>query len=453
MPERPYQVVIPPVGSSVDASRFFSDLRENTYMASGQFERSLLGRDSAKVNAYKIRVGFYAEQKERTLQNRVFSYVVGREYRPNEPSFNRELENLPIDQIFAPQNIDPITGFVLQEGTQGADRYTGRNTLLAGYVGIVAPISDKFSISGGIRGEYNRRFLQSGDPLEAAYRENKFIPMPSVNATYNFNTRSLLRLAGSVTTNRPEFREIASYEYYDFANNAVVKGNDSLRTATIYNADLRYEFYPSRSELISFGLFGKVFRNAIEQTTRSVATEQLNVSYQNAERAIDFGAEIEVRKSLRDLTENPFLQRLSAIVNASLIYSDVRLVDNERNRDFALNNRPLQGQSPYVANAGLFYQDDEGKLQVSAQYNVVGQRIRFVGDLRNNYSIIEMPRHVVDLALTKGWVSIYRCDSAFRICSTNATVCSTIMMVTARLRATKTAHLPPTAAEAIPRSV
>ena len=181
-----------------------------------------------------------------------------------------------------------------------------------------------------------------------------------------------------------------------------MQGNDSLRTATIYNADLRYEFYPSRSEMISFGVFGKVFRNAIEQTTLSVATEQLNVSFQNAERALDFGGEIEARKSLIDLTENAFLQRISAVINASFIYSTVRLSDNARNRDFALNNRPLQGQSPYVVNVGLFYQGEGNGLQVSAQYNVVGQRIRFVGDLRNNYSIIEMPRHVVDLAVTKG---------------------------------------------------
>jgi hypothetical protein len=63
---------------------------------------------------------------------------------------------------------------------------------------------------------------------------------------------------------------------------------------------------------------------------------------------------VEARKSLRDLTESPILQRFSALVNASLIYSTVRLADNSRNRDFALSDRPLQGQSPYVVNAGLF---------------------------------------------------------------------------------------------------
>ena len=396
LPDQRFSVVIPPSGNPYDASRFFSELKENTYMASGQIERILPGRDSTRANQYKIRAGFYAEQKERDFANRYFSYVVG-----NERQFNRDIYE-PIDRIFAPQNLDPQTGYVLDEGTSSLDRYNAKNTLTAGYVSIVAPISDKFSVSGGVRVEYNRKFLQSGDPQQAAYEEKRFIPLPSLNATYNFNSRSLLRLASSVTVNRPEFREVASYSYFDFANNAIIQGNDSLRTATIYNADLRYEFYPTRSEMISFGVFYKYFRDAIEQTTQSVSTEQLYLTYQNADNAYDLGAEVEVRKSLLGLSESKVLQRFNLVLNGSYIYSRVKLTDEAKNRNFALDNRPLQGQSPYVVNAGLFYQDDDHKLQVSAQYNVIGQRFRFIGDRQFNYSVIEMPRHVFDLSLTKG---------------------------------------------------
>ncbi|GAA4350572.1 TonB-dependent receptor [Hymenobacter saemangeumensis] len=393
LPEDRYAVVIPPSGNPYDASRFFSELKENTYMASGQLERSLAGRDTTRASQYKIRVGFYAEQKERNFSNRYFSYIRG-------PRFNRDIY-APIEEIFAPANIDAQTGYVLDEGTSPLDRYNAQNTLAAGYVGVVAPISDKFSLSGGLRLEYNRKYLKSGDEQRAAYEEKRFIPMPSLNATFNFNDRSLLRLGSSVTVNRPEFREVAGYSYFDFGSNAIISGNDSLRTATIYNADLRYEFYPSRSELISVGVFYKYFRDAIEQTTLSVPTEQLYLTYQNADNAYDIGAEVEMRKSLAELSGSRFLQRFSMVLNASYIHSRVKLADTEQNRGLALDNRPLQGQSPYVVNAGLFYQDDEHKLQVSAQYNVVGQRFRFIGDQQFNYSVIEMPRHVFDLAITK----------------------------------------------------
>ena len=113
--------------------------------------------------------------------------------------------------------------------------------------------------------------------------------------------------------------------------------------------------------------------------------------------------EIEARKSLRELSEIPFVQNLSLVFNASLIYSHVALDTTlAANRRFALPDRPLQGQSPYVFNLGLFYQHPENGWQFSAQYNVVGPRIAFVGDRNQNYSIFEMPRHVVDLSVTKG---------------------------------------------------
>jgi outer membrane receptor protein involved in Fe transport len=129
----------------------------------------------------------------------------------------------------------------------------------------------------------------------------------------------------------------------------------------------------------------------------------LYLGYQNAKKAYDVGAELEVRKSLVGLTESAFLQRISLVANASFIRSRVELDTTlAENKKFALPSRPLQGQSPYVVNLGVFYQDTDAKWQVSAQYNVIGPRITFVGDLFQNPSIIELPRHVVDLAVTKG---------------------------------------------------
>ena len=372
-------------------------------MASGQFEKRLRGRDTTQVNQYKLRVGFYTEYKERSYDSRFFSYIIG-----NAENFDRaKYRNLPIEQIFQPQNLDPVTGFRLQEGTSatGEDQYRANNLLAAGYLSAVAPISDKFSVSGGVRVEYNRRFLRNGDisPGYEPYRETKLLPLPSFNSTYNFNDRSLLRLAGALTVNRPEFREIAEYSYFDFTNNALIVGNHNLKTATIANGDLRYEFYPSRSELLSVGVFYKKFYNAIEQVTNSTTGGQLELTYRNAARAYDVGMEVEARKSLVGLTESAVLQRISFVLNASFIKSRVTL-DNDFGNT-AENNRSLQGQSPYVVNAGIFYQDDDHRWQVSGQYNVIGSRILFAASNSQNYTIYDLPRHVIDLAVTKGFGS------------------------------------------------
>ncbi|WP_210514115.1 TonB-dependent receptor [Hymenobacter terricola] len=395
-PATPYLVEISQRGSQEDNSSYFSQLKENTYMASGQLEKRLQGRDSTRANQYKLRAGFYTEYKERTYASRYFSFTPG-----SEDFFNNDLRLLPIETIFAPQNLDPKTGFILSEGTSAEDSYHADNTLVAGYLSAVAPISDKFNVSGGVRMEYNRKFLRSGNDAVPAYEEKKYFFLPSLNATYNFNDRSLLRLAGSETLNRPEFREIAEYSYFDFANNALINGNRNLRTAKIYNADLRYEFYPSRSELLSVGVFYKKFIDAIEQVTNSTTGSVLQLTYQNAASAYDVGVEVEARKGLVDITENPFLRHISFVLNASLIKSRVTL--NDTAASSVDNNRSLQGQSPYVVNTGIFYQDDERHWQISAQYNIIGPRLQFASSNGQNFSVYDLPRHVIDLAATKGF--------------------------------------------------
>ncbi|GAB3877773.1 TonB-dependent receptor [Hymenobacter segetis] len=398
----PFQVSINNGGVANSDARFFSTLKENTYMASGQIERRFNGRDTLGVNQIKLRLGFYAEEKKRDYDSRYFNYVAGRNINPS-------IREQPLSTIFSAANLDPVKGLTLLEGTNPEDRYTGNNRLIAGYLGTVLPFSDKFNLSGGVRVEYNRKKLVSGRTTDEPYSEERTFVLPSLNATYNFNDRSLLRAGGSISVNRPEFREIAQYTYYDVNNDFFIEGNKDLVTARIYNADLRYEFYPTRSELISVGVFYKYFTNAIEQVTSSKPSAELYLTYQNAKQAYDVGAELEVRKSLVGLTESAFLQRFSLVANLSLIHSRVELDSlnpNNRNpvtkKQFALPPRALQGQSPYVVNLGLFYQDTEAKWQVSAQYNVIGPRITFVGDVFQNPSIIELPRHTVDVAVTKG---------------------------------------------------
>jgi TonB-dependent receptor len=391
----PYEVQVPNTGIPQTASRYYAKLQENTYMASGQVERRFAGRDTTSVNQYKLRAGFYTEQKQRDYDSRIFNYIPSRTIDP-------AISAQPLTTIFSPDNLSTTNGYKLEERTNVQDRYTGKNTLVAGYISAVAPLSERFSLTGGLRLEYNRKYLESSDAQAAPYEEKRTFLLPSLNATYNFNDRSLLRAGASQSVNRPEFREVAEYTYSDFANNLFIRGNDTLRTANIYNADLRYEFYPTRSEMISVGVFYKHFTNAIEQTTYAVTGNDLVLTYQNAPKAYDLGVELEARKSLNGISENRFLQHLSFVLNASLIRSRVQIdTDLNTNAGFALTDRPLQGQSPYVVNLGVFYQD-EHRFQVSAQYNVIGPRIVFVGDRSNNPSVIELPRHVVDLSVTKG---------------------------------------------------
>ena len=56
-------------------------------------------------------------------------------------------------------------------------------------------------------------------------------------------TNSNIRLSYSTTVNRPEFRELAEFEFTDVVGNRAVKGNSDLKRALIQNVDARWEMF------------------------------------------------------------------------------------------------------------------------------------------------------------------------------------------------------------------
>jgi hypothetical protein len=63
-------------------------------------------------------------------------------------------------------------------------------------------------------------------------------------------------------------------------------------------------------------------------------------------------------------------------------------------------SRPLQGQSPYIINAGAIFNHPTQDWSVSASYNLVGQRIYIVGNVQEP-SVWENGRNVIDLQFAK----------------------------------------------------
>jgi outer membrane receptor protein involved in Fe transport len=97
----------------------------------------------------------------------------------------------------------------------------------------------------------------------------------------------------------------------------------------------------------------------------------------------------------------PFAKNLVVVANGSYIVSNIEL--SAANIETGLNpNRPMVGQSPYIVNAGLYYDNDSTGWQVSALYNVIGPRIAIVG-IPGVPEAYEMPRNVIDLTVAKNF--------------------------------------------------
>ncbi len=386
----------------VNGSRLYQNLKENIYSANIGIKHTIT--ENASIN-----LGTYIELKDRNFYARQFGYYLNNNVRPRPQLFD-QLSKLPIGQIFDPNNIGTQSnnGFTMAEDGDGILQptsgevvpklaYKGKNYLYAGYISGNFNIGSKFKLLTGIRYEHNEQGLIAGSkdgPVNQKIVTDKFLP--SANLSYNINDKNLIRFAYGRTLNRPEFREVSPYSFYDFDLNTLIYGNPNLKVADIDNFDLRYEVYPSDGELFHVGVFYKNFTNPIEASV--VSTSNVAFTYNNAPKAYAAGLEIDVRKKLNTLP-NTFFNHYTLVFNGSLIKSAVAVDGNES----WTANRSLQGQSPYTINTGLYFNDQKTGWQVSALYNVFGPRIIIVGRANPNpYSeIVEMPRHTVDLTVTK----------------------------------------------------
>jgi outer membrane receptor protein involved in Fe transport len=371
--------------------RFFSKLDETSTTFGASIKHRFNTADNPLKNP-EIKMGVFYEDKSRTFGARNLGYV-------RTPNTSLAILDLPISQVFNDANINNANGILLGEDTKGSDRYTASNQLLAYYLMGSVPFG-KFKLDAGVRIEDNHQKLFGSDlsnnPANSDLQVTRVLP--SANLSYNFTEKMLVRAAYGETLNRPEFREIAPFTFYDFNFNFVTIGTPGLKTARIQNFDLRWEYYPSAGELITFGAFYKDFQDPIESVIDFQGVTK-NAVFANAISAKAYGVELEIKKSLNGLTGSAFLNNLNVMFNATVISSTV-IIPDKLAAQRTSNERPLQGQAPYVVNAGLFYTSEPTGWSVNLLYNVVGRNISFVGS--SLYSdVYLMPRNVIDLTFNK----------------------------------------------------
>ena len=161
-------------------------------------------------------------------------------------------------------------------------------------------------------------------------------------------------------------------------------GNLNIQPTYVNNFDIRYEIYGDDGGLIAASGFYKDFTDPIEIAIFSEAA-LTNVTPRNLGGAEVYGAELEFRKNLGFIT--PTLNKLSLNSNFSIIESEQQMNQQEfearqsaaREGETVDDTRQLQGQSPFLVNAGLTYDDEDLGLQAGFYYNVQGETLKIVG--------------------------------------------------------------------------
>ncbi|MBC7653410.1 MAG: outer membrane beta-barrel protein [Oligoflexus sp.] len=364
---------------------FSSLLNENSYGGSTNFTIPVKWfRDNNK-----LKLGYFGQLRKRDFSARVIGFI-----RDNNFD-NTAALSLPQDQIFAASNIRP-RGFVLDEITNGSDSYDAKSLLNAGFAMFDGFVKEKLRVGAGVRVEsFKQELISADNSFNPIIVDTTYVNiLPSVNLIYNLTEKSNLRLSGSKTIGRPEFREIAPFSFYDFNKNVSVQGNPKLKQSSTINIDLGYAIYPRSGEAISVATFFKSFDLPIEQALQ-LGTSGRTVGYSNAKSATIFGIEAEIRKSLNFIDDR--FKNFTLSANASLIKSEV-VVSKLVNKDGV---RPLQGQSPYLINTGLQYASPSiNPIGFSLLYNRIGKRIYAVGNVQDG-DIYENPRNILDFQISK----------------------------------------------------
>ncbi len=377
--------------------REYTKLDEHIFSGNVNYQREFsFGRFTPTLKA-----GVYGERRTRDYLTRQFDYS----YNPSTtalPYGFQFSENIAGD-LLVPANYG-ADKLYLQEEVKKTNDYSGNNTQAAGYLGATLPFG-ALNIYAGVRYEYNQLELITNtrsyeeSPISTFYKYNDFFP--SLNMTYQLSQKQQLRLAYGKSSNRPEFRELSPAVYYDFDLASNVQGNYQLQTCYVQNVDLRYELYPTSGELVSVALFYKDFKNPIEWTYTVSGGTDLIYSYQNARAATTYGIELDIRKTLDFIG----LRNFSWSFNGALIKSEVKFSAGSKEKD-----RPMQGQSPYLINTGIFYQNPKNQFTAAVLYNRIGKRIVGVGrevggagsqDTKTIPNSYEMPRNSFDLSLGK----------------------------------------------------
>lgn len=331
-------------------------------------------------------------ERDRASDIRRFKYtIVGSDV------LNQMLLRRPLDQILTAANIGR-NGFELREVTRAIDNYNAEQSLDAVFFGIDANYADQWRFAAGVRRESNDQQVATIDlanpdtgQIRGGLDQDDWLP--SLAVTWTIDELSQLRFGYSQTLSRPDFRELSPAPFFDPLLDVESSGNPNLKQTELENFDLRYEYYYSADEGYSAALFYKKFENPIERTIVPGTGELL--SYENAAAADNYGVELEAFKRLNFIRED--WENFYVSTNAAYIKSEVEL--GTAGQVQTSRNRPLEGQSKYLANLQLGYKPIEaGKLEATLLYNVFGKRIAQVGVL-GLPDVYEQPFNQVDFTL------------------------------------------------------
>jgi TonB-dependent receptor len=410
-------------GDGAVPERFFRDLTEVN--AAGKFDITYKFKSWNGLES-KLSFGGSSTFKNRDYQvlRFIFNNTLNTEWTGNG---NELLAN---ENIWTTENNQGTYITAEESLTNNPNIYQATQTVHSAYVMNELPVTNKLKAIYGVRYERTDNWISGygrfpGEGIDENKLNEKVLEandfLPALNLIYNLKDNMNLRASYSRTLARPSFKEKSFVSILDPLSNIRFIGNIDLERTSINNVDVRWENFFGQGEMFSISGFYKHFTNPIE--IAGFLLEPNDITPRNAGTAQVMGVELEARKDFGFISEG--LKNFSIGTNITLVRSlidmkkivvaagndgtfgteddmteyDSRLT-NLRQGETLSQHRPMFGQSPYIVNVNLSYNNDSLGLETRLSYNVQGKRLSVVG-VGIRPDVYDQPFHSLNFKASK----------------------------------------------------
>ena len=315
-----------------------------------------------------------AQYRRKERSNRYYSYI----FSPADNA--QDLDGNGLEQF---DNVDWVCKTPYSQASQL--NYNSKEHIGGAYA-MVTLKTKLGELIAGFRAEHTNQiytmlqhFRNMGQTGEQSYWD--YLPSASLKWTPTKNMN--IRLSYYRSINRPGFYEIVPYQI--MGEEYQEKGNPNLKRARIDNIDLRWEWFPSKTEQILAGVFYKYLKDPIEQvfvTSDGKIGAGTDAYYMpdNLGNAKNMGFEIDVIK---------YIRHFGIKANYTYTYSKITTSKREYKEGSAeyksgvTQSRPLVNQAPHTANISLLYKDTENGWNAQLASSFTGAKLALVSPFKD----------------------------------------------------------------------
>lgn len=350
--------------------RSFGDLEEDAIDLGVDFEFPVSWNDTF-YTTFKTGLSYLTRERTSSFAQFGFTDTTGL-ITGNDP-----------EAVLTDDNIGP-GGINLFNASQASDFYDANWDIASFYASSETTIGDQFTVLAGARFEGSEQEVTTSPVTATSFNavgtnileEDSILPAAALTWA-SLNEKHQVKLGYSRTVSRPDFTELSNAIFLDPVFNFEVRGNPNLQISDIDNVDLRYEYYLNNEDSISVAYFYKDISNPIEQIIVPGSGNITGLrSYENAVAAEVQGIEVDGQKTFY---ENDFYSWF-LFGNLSFIDSEVTLSPFAAAQEGRSSlTRRLQGQSDWIVNLILGFNDYKRNQEATLLLNVAGDRISEVG--------------------------------------------------------------------------